>query len=110
MRNSSIVSEILHFLSVMFYSRWWLFFFSCICIFFLLYTCIWLCWAFTAAQAFLGEQGLLSSCGVWAHCGGFSCCGAQALGGAGFSGFDACAQQLRLPALEQRLHSGGTWA
>ena len=59
MRNSSIVSEILHFLSVMFYSRWWVcfFFFSCIYLFFLLYTCIWLCWAFTAAQAFLGEQG-----------------------------------------------------
>ena len=46
----------------------------------------WLCWVFTAAQAFLWlcELELLSSCHMQAsHCDGLSCCGAWALGHVG---------------------------
>lgn len=43
----------------------------------------WLCWVFTAAQAFPScpERGILSGCSVWAaRCGGFSCCRAHVPG------------------------------
>ena len=51
-----------------------------------LFIYFWLCWVFTAVQAFLclQQMGVLSSCSPRAsHCGGFSCCGARAVGRGG---------------------------
>ena len=55
----------------------------------ILFTYLWLCWDFAAAQRLFcscAERGLLSSSGALpSHFGGFPCYGAQALECAGFS-------------------------
>lgn len=69
--------------------------------FYVLFFYIWLCWVFSAAQAFssYGTWGLCSSCRVLAsRCCGFSCCVPQALGAQG-SVAAACG-----------LRSCGSWA
>ena len=54
-----------------------------------------------------GKPGLLCSCCAQAsHCSGFSC-GTQDLGQAGFSSFDAWAQELRFPG--SRAHAQKLW-
>ena len=68
MRNSSIVSEILHFLSVMFYSRWWLFFFP-VYIYFFFYIRVFGCAGPSLLLRLFSASGgcsLVAACGLTA--------------------------------------------
>ena len=79
---------------------------------FYLFIYLWLCWVFTATQAFsgCGEWGLLFSCGTQvSHCSDFSCCRAQALRHMSFSR-GVWVNNCGSWALEHRLSSCGVWA